>query len=254
MNKIREIRREVMAKIEEDLVSYERASEHYLLRNMPIIVRIDGKNFKHITRGLDKPFDERFNNVMRDTLISLCRTVKGVVMGYTISDEIDLLIYDNDIYWYDLNLQGLVASIASLATGIFNRYYQEQIIFSDNNKRIGLFDVVAFNVPQEHVSDYFIRKQKFEMRANLEKVCELNGVTKDLKTLSSFELKKRLFNLRAFDYDEKIDSVNRIGMVATMNEANDYIVNKVTPIFEEQPTFISSLVDIPLFDIDLEED
>mgnify|MGYP006916271182 CR=1 FL=1 len=50
-------------------------------------------------------------------------------------------------------------------------------------------------------SDYFIRKQKFESRANLELMCEDSGITKNIKTLTSFELKRRLFDLRGFDFD-----------------------------------------------------
>ena len=52
MDKIKEIRNEVLAKIEEDLISYEQASSYKFLRNVPIIVRIDGKNFKLTTKGL----------------------------------------------------------------------------------------------------------------------------------------------------------------------------------------------------------
>lgn len=252
MKKVKELRNEVLAKIEEDLLSYEQANSQRFLRNVPIIVRIDGKNFKLTTKGLNKPFDDRFSNVMKETMIALCRTVRGVVMGYTISDEIDLLIYDNSLYWYNLDVQGFVASIASLATGYFNRYYNDEITFADGKKRIGFFDVVAFNVPQIHVSDYFIKKQNFEARQILETVCKSNGISLGSKPTSSFELKKKLYNLRELDYDKDVATYDRIGICATINDSNDYVAMKETPNFDEQMTFINSLLDVPFFDIEME--
>lgn len=253
MAKMRELRHEVMTKIEEDLLSYEQASQYKFLRNVPIIVRIDGKNFALTTKGLQKPFDKRFTNVMKDTMIGLCRTVKGVIMGYTISDEIDLLIYDTSLYWYDLDIQGFVSSIASLATGYFNRFYNEQISLSDGRKHVGLFDVVAFNVPVEHVSDYFSKKQNYEARINLEEVCRVNGITLGSKPASDFELKRKLFSLRELSYDKDISDYDRIGICATANESNDYVIQKETPKFDEQLTFISSLLEVPFFEIEMED-
>lgn len=249
---IKKIRKQVMNKIDEDLKSYENSNQIYLLKNIPIVVRIEGKGFRTFTRGLEKPFDARLNKVMRDTLISVCRTIKGVVMGYTISDEIDLLIYDNANYWCNLNLQEFLSSIASITTGYFNRYFSEQIKYTAN-KKVGFFNAIAFNIPQDSVVDYFIKRQKVGMRTNLELFCESNGISKNINTLSDEDLKKKINGLRAYDYDASIDQANRIGELAIVNSSGDYIIEKETPMLEENPSFINALIDIPLFDIDFEE-
>lgn len=245
---------EIMDKISEDLISYEKAGDHYFTRNVPIVVRIDGKNFKHLTRTLKKPFDETLNEVMKETLISLCRTVSGTVLGYNISDEINLIIYDNRNYWYNNNIQGFVASIASLVTGLFNKYYHEKIQFTDSNKRVALFDVVAFNLPIEHISDYFIRKQNAAMRANLESACAVHGILKGTSKLNNFQLKQRLFNEKGIDFDQDFAMENRLGLVVKENEAHDYVALKETPLFESDLTFFNDILDIPYYDMGVIDD
>ena len=46
---------------------YENAYRFYLPRRMPVIIRIDGRAFHTFTRGLQKPFDGRFIEIMQVT-------------------------------------------------------------------------------------------------------------------------------------------------------------------------------------------
>ena len=51
---------------------YEMVSRNYLTRRTPVIIRLDGKAFHTLTRGLDKPFDEHFVRIMQTTMLKLC--------------------------------------------------------------------------------------------------------------------------------------------------------------------------------------
>lgn len=73
---------------------YEMQSRTRLLRRTPVIIRLDGKAFHTLTRGLDKPFDRDFMEIMQKTMLSLCEQIQGCVLGYTQSDEITLVLID----------------------------------------------------------------------------------------------------------------------------------------------------------------
>lgn len=73
---------------------YETAHDRSVLPNMFIVARIDGRGFTRLTKELhdfDKPFDERFRDMMIETVKHLMQCGFNVLYGYTESDEISLL-------------------------------------------------------------------------------------------------------------------------------------------------------------------
>ena len=73
----------------------ESLSEQYILPENFIIARLDGKGFTKLTKeklSLEKPFDQKFSQIMIDTTKYLFNVGFKVIYGYTQSDEISLLI------------------------------------------------------------------------------------------------------------------------------------------------------------------
>lgn len=99
---------------------YESTSQLSLVRRMPVITRIDGHNFKSLTKHFDKPFDTKFRAAMRSPTHELVRQFQGAVFAYTQSDEISILLKDythlDTQAAYKNNLQKLVSLSASYAT------------------------------------------------------------------------------------------------------------------------------------------
>lgn len=60
-----------------------------LMPGLPVVARLDGKNFSTFTRGLDKPFDARFIEAMDAVCVDLMQTFQPA-LAYTQSDEITL--------------------------------------------------------------------------------------------------------------------------------------------------------------------
>lgn len=58
---------------------------------LPLVARLDGRAFSTFTRGLDKPFDARLSQIMRDVTAHLVEQT-GALIGYTQSDEITLIV------------------------------------------------------------------------------------------------------------------------------------------------------------------
>lgn len=119
---------------------YENRSKTFLARRTPVIIRLDGKAFHTFTRGFNKPFDEAMCNAMQETMKYLCENIQGCVLGYTQSDEITLVLIDYQKLttdaWFDYNVQKICSVAASMATLIFNRRFQEQIVELSYNGKL----------------------------------------------------------------------------------------------------------------------
>lgn len=119
---------------------YENRSKTFLARRTPVIIRLDGKAFHTFTRGFNKLFDEAMCNAMQETMKYLCENIQGCVLGYTQSDEITLVLIDYQKLttdaWFDYNVQKICSVAASMATLIFNRRFQEQIVELSYNGKL----------------------------------------------------------------------------------------------------------------------
>lgn len=119
---------------------YENRSKTFLVRRTPVIIRLDGKAFHTFTRGFNKPFDEAMCNAMQETMKYLCENIQGCVLGYTQSDEITLVLIDYQKLttdaWFDYNVQKMCSVAASMATLVFNRRFQEQIVELSYNGKL----------------------------------------------------------------------------------------------------------------------
>ena len=68
--------------------NYELKSKLFLIPKVPVIIRCDGKSFHTFCRRFEKPYDERFNIVLGNTMQYVCKHVQGVKMAQRHSDEI----------------------------------------------------------------------------------------------------------------------------------------------------------------------
>ena len=117
---------------------YENIERRYLTRRAPLIIRLDGVAFHSYTKGFERPFYRPFRAAMEQTMLLLCEGIMGCKLGYTQSDEISLLLTDDDTIetqpWFGKNLQKIVSVSASMATYYFNRVVKN---FLDGNGEIG---------------------------------------------------------------------------------------------------------------------
>lgn len=160
----------------ERMKGYEKSSSNYLVKKVPVIIRLDGRAFKTLTKDLHKPYDEVILSCIQDTMKYLCENIQGCVFGYTQSDEITLVLTDyenlDSCAWFDYNAQKLASVSASMATYAFIMafiksicYFNDkdtsyaEILSSTIRKNIS-FDARAFNVPKEDVINNIIWRQQ----------------------------------------------------------------------------------------------
>jgi tRNA(His) guanylyltransferase len=118
-----------------------------LMPLLPILARIDGRTFHTFTRGMGRPYDERFSRCMVATTMHLMRETNAC-MGYTQSDEITLAWHSTDMrsqVWFDGRVSKMVSQLAAHATLAFYRAVLEHLPgYAD---RLPTFDARVWNVP-----------------------------------------------------------------------------------------------------------
>lgn len=209
--------------------NYENRAKTYLVRRMPVIIRLDGKAFHTFTRGLKKPYDEIFHNAMNATMKYLCENIQGCKLGYTQSDEITLLLTDYDTLttdaWFDNNVQKICSVSASMATMAFNKFLRE---FTDKylksaafvnhyweedveeyahtlNKAIekgAMFDSRCFNIPQEEVTNCFIWRQQDATRNAIQMLGQCNFTHKELQGKSCNDIQDMLMLRKGINFND----------------------------------------------------
>ena len=206
--------------------NYENRAKTYLVRRMPVIIRLDGKAFHTFTKGLNKPYDEIFHNTMNATMKYLCENIQGCKLGYTQSDEITLLLTDYDTLdtdaWFDNNVQKICSVSASMATMAFNKFLgyeyeelnrwvsecehtreDEEYMYSVYNKlNSAMFDSRCFNIPAEEVTNCFIWRQQDATRNAIQMLGQCNFSHKELHGKSCNDIQDMLMLQKGINFND----------------------------------------------------
>ena len=144
---------------------YEESLDQFILPEMFIAARLDGRSFTRLTKEICKfeaPFDVRFRDMMIETVKGLM-TGSGfrLIYGYTESDEISLLFHPDDntfsrkVRKLNTTLAGEASALFSLALG-----------------RAASFDCRIIPLPNiKLVADYFAWRQEDSHRNSLNAHC-----------------------------------------------------------------------------------
>jgi len=97
---------------------FETLNDHYVLPNVYMVARIDGRGFTKLTKDkhdFERPFDIKFRDLMIETTRHLMDSGFRIVYGYTQSDEISLLFHidENTFNRKQCKLNSILAGEAS---------------------------------------------------------------------------------------------------------------------------------------------
>lgn len=201
--------------------NYENRSKTYLVRRMPVIIRLNGKAFHTFTKGLKKPYDEIFHDTMNATMKYLCENIQGCKLGYTQSDEITLLLTDYDTLdtaaWFDNNVQKICSISASMATMAFNKYLRENtecyfmehswdedyvLILSLAITKGAMFDSRCFNIPEDEVTNCFIWRQQDATRNAIQMLGQCNFSHNELHGRSCNDIQDMLMTQKGINFND----------------------------------------------------
>lgn len=240
---------------------YEGITRHQLMRRTPVIIRIDGKGFHSFTKGFHKPFDEILTNAMHQTMLELCESVEGCVIGYTQSDEISLVLCDDKKLdtepWFGNRLLKICSVSASLATSIFNKHFRNAAEGTTGvyQRRIDKanFDSRAFNLPKEEVNNYMIWRQKDAIRNSVQMTSHAYFSHKKLIGVPCDQALELLLSEKQVDWNSFPIHLQRgvccIKKPAVVNAGTDqetlrmkWVLDKEIPIFTENRDYVENCI------------
>lgn len=143
---------------------YETSQDRCVLPNMYIVARIDGRSFTRLTKEVHKfeaPFDEKFRDLMVETVKHLMNCGFNVIYGFTESDEISLLFHLNESA-FSRKTRKYISILAGEASAKFSSLLGD----------IGAFDCRLSELPNKQlVEDYFRWRNEDAHRNSLNAYC-----------------------------------------------------------------------------------
>ena len=134
--------------LDKKLRIYETAHDFCVPPNIYMVARIDGRSFTKLTKethNFERPFDEKFRDMMVETVVHLMNCGFKVIYGFTESDEISLL-FDLNNSLFSRKLRKYNSVLAGEASAKFSTLLGD----------VGAFDCRISQLPrQEDVIDYF---------------------------------------------------------------------------------------------------
>lgn len=138
--------------IEKRIRHLETANDYTVLPGIPMVARIDGRNFSRLTKELhdfERPFDARLHEMMLQTTEHLMECGFQIIYAYTQSDEISLLFAPEEST-FSRKTRKYLSVLAGEASAKF----------SVQLGSVAVFDCRIIELPRvEDVLDYFEWRQ-----------------------------------------------------------------------------------------------
>lgn len=233
---------------------YESIPRARLVRQLPVLMRLDGKAFHTLTRGLKKPVDEGFQEAMWEAATQLCEEVQGARLAYTWSDEIQLLLVDYESFktqpWFEYEIQKMCSVAASIATQAFSQRFG--FLHPEKQGARCYFDCRVWNLPPAEVCNAFIWRQQDASRNSVSCLAQTQFSHKELHGKNGSEMQEMLHS-RGINWNNCPTSQRRgvcvvketYTTVATHGVAKDaevertrWVVDQEIPIFTQDRSYI----------------
>jgi tRNA(His) guanylyltransferase len=212
---------------------YEGRSQTHLLRRLPVIIRLDGRAFHTLTRTCERPFDDKLHTIITCCAEELMKNASGSRCAYVQSDEISMLLVDYDKptteAWFDYNVQKIVSISAGIVSSRFTTLYES----------MGVFDSRVFGLPVDEVCNYFIWRQKDQVRNSIHMLARHYYSHKDLLGKHVPEMHEMLHSIGVNWCD--LSDMRKNGSVV-YRDTNNKIVVSSAPIFTESREFINNML------------
>jgi len=222
--------------------TYEAVPKTKLIRRMPVIIRVDGKAFHTLTRGLDKPFDSGFENVMNEAAMRTASEFQNCVLAYLQSDEVSFLLIDYKNLqtepWFGNDLQKIISISAATMSVYFNMCLQTEF-----NKKVTneVFDSRAFNLSKEEVCNYFIWRQQDATRNSIQGLAQKYFSHKQLQGKNTNKLQDMLMLEKGINWNNYHINLKRGRCITKIDRL--WNLDNDIPIFTQQRDYIEKFLD-----------
>ncbi|ASV44433.1 hypothetical protein PBI_SCTP2_418 [Salicola phage SCTP-2] len=180
----------------------------------PIYARLDGKSFSKFTKGMKKPFDDSFYEMMHEVTKVLIEETDAK-LGYFQSDEISLYWDNKKTSQEDMMFKGRkekwVGELSSLATSVITQQCMEK--FPDRVHHLPRFDCRVMNVLDDVGAKFFLWRQLDCIKNSISVISSSQFSHKKLQNVSTKKRREMLHNIG--DPWEKYPGAYRLGTFMT---------------------------------------
>lgn len=179
------------------------------ITGLPVIVRLDGKCFSRYTKNMDRPYDIRLVNTMKEVTRFLVEETNAL-LGYTQSDEITLVYHSDEEksqIFYDGKIQKMVSVLSSMCTAKFN-----EVVHIEFKEKMPLafFDCRAFNVPNKNEAANTVLWRELDASKNSVSMLARHYFShKQLHGKTSKEMQEMLFQEKNINWNNQPDFFKR---------------------------------------------
>jgi tRNA(His) 5'-end guanylyltransferase len=177
-------------------------SPDVMIPTLPVIIRLDGNNFSKWTVGLEKPFDEKLNQLMTETTQFLVEETNAVV-GYTQSDEITIILYSPDrksAIYNDGKKQKILSKLTNKLGNFFNDRRKE--LLPDHNKN-AVFDARIYQTPTLHDAVVqLLWRENDAAKNSISMLAQSHFSHKSLENLNGSQMQDRLMLEKGVNWND----------------------------------------------------
>ena len=245
--------------------TYEEAYDYKIIRRLPIIISVSGRNFSNLTKRLDRPFCPKLLNVFKNTLLQTIQSIEGAVFGFQYSDRFVFVLRNDRTFeeqpWYQNKIQdinGIVSSMISV------NFFKNLVLEDELNELDGdaIFRTFVFSLPSlnEVVNNLILKQQLCYgdaiFRATQAEFTKIYGKNEANKLLYGKKLDEKIDLLASecdINYENHYPKAYRLGIAAYKApkivktndgdiQKNKWIVDSNLPSFLEDRSFISNII------------
>ena len=216
------------------------------MKGVPLVARVDGRSFSKFTRGMVRPFDPDFSNVMLEVAKYLVEQTHAKV-AFVQSDEITIVLdpfssrkekgnekardggFGDTEFMFDGRFQKLNSVLAGLATA---RFMKDAIrLWPDRcNKQLPVFDCRVFPVPNREEAAWSVAWREFDATKNaVSMACRAYYSSKQMMNKSSSEMQEMLFQkgINFNDYPSWFRRGRYVQRKSVMKELSPEVLAKI---------------------------
>ena len=181
-----------------------------LVPGIPVYVRIDGRAFHTVTRGLQKPFDPDFAWTMKEVTKHLHDKTNAFI-SYVQSDEISLCYLEPSKMPFETRLFKLESVLAGMASAAFCVYGSKTKLKDRIEKMIPHFDCRVCQMPLKEIPNMLLFRERDCLKNAITLVALEHFSNKQIHKKNSDEKIEMLLKEAGVDFAKDIDEDFRVG-------------------------------------------
>lgn len=202
------------------------------MAGLPVYARLDGRGFSKFTKGMDRPFDKRMTETMKQVTADLVDRF-GCVVGYTQSDEISLLFAPMDDptkFMFGAKKQKLVSTLAAYTSARFTQLIAEHFPEKLSGNYVPTFDCRMFQLPSEvEAVNAILWREQDAIKNSVSMLAQFYFSHKQLQKKSRFDMLEMLSTIGViWDHcPEAFKKGSYFKRVASFGEIPEDVYNKI---------------------------